>query len=89
MACSGCGATVIWSKRPYHMANAGGIVSLVLLSAMEIFGWGDLLQPETLCLMAPSVLALGIMVIGVFTLRFELTQTANQALHATAAAPGS
>jgi hypothetical protein len=71
------------------MANAGMIVSLGLLVVMEMMGWDDPLQPESLCLMAPALLALVVLVIGVLCLRFELTGTANKALQATAAAPPS
>jgi hypothetical protein len=71
------------------MANAGGWVLLGLLVVMEMTGWDDPLQPESLCLMVPALLALVVMGIGVFSLGFELTGTANKALHATAAAPGS
>ena len=68
----------------------GGVIALLVLVATRMMvSWDDSLETVTIVWAALSVLACLVALIGCFTMRFELVGTANKALHATAAAPGS
>jgi hypothetical protein len=81
--CPGCGVKVIWSKRPWRMLMGGMLLSLALAWLGALMGWDHGFEPEALCWAAACFTALGIGIAGMFSMRFELTATANQHLQAT------
>jgi hypothetical protein len=87
--CPGCGASVIWSKRPWRMSFGGGLIAMALIPVGIVMGWDHSFEPGAVCWAAACLIALIVAGIGAVRLRFELMGLANQSLQATAAAPRS
>lgn len=68
---------------------AGMLIQAALALVGVATGWAYSFEPWALCWAAAFLVVLVVTGVGVFSLRFEQEGTANKALHAKAAAPGS
>jgi hypothetical protein len=65
------------------MLHGGIVIAAALAWLGVVMGWDHGFEPEALCWAAACFSALGIGIAGMFSMRFELTGTANQPLQAT------
>jgi hypothetical protein len=78
--CPGCGASVIWSRRLWRMMVAGSTIGLCLATVSMMMRPLELESTRWAALSVPAFL---VGWIGGLTVRFELTEAANQHLQPT------
>ena len=83
LTCPGCGASVVWSKRPWRMSFGGMLSALALLPLGIAMGWDHSFESGALCWAAAVLGALFVAGIGTFSMRFESVGSANQHLQPT------
>ncbi len=71
------------------MTIGGAIAAIVLTPVGVTLAWDDSLRTAGTMWAALVLIAGVVALVGCFTTRFELVGSANKALQATAAAPGS